>query len=83
MVVLKKGIFVQLTIKIPPKKGSFGQYTQKTVIVFNNYHRFFLFFMKLILICNYLELKTAVLYLFLHKKRRLCKCAQTALKIWN
>lgn len=28
--VLKKGIFVQLTIKIPPKKGSFGQYTQKS-----------------------------------------------------
>ena len=27
--VLKKGIFVQLTIKIPPKKGSFGQYTQQ------------------------------------------------------
>lgn len=29
--VLKKGIFVQLTIKIPPKKGSFGQYTQTPI----------------------------------------------------
>lgn len=81
--VLEKGSFGQMPIVQPQKMGSFGQDTQKTVIVFNNYHRFFLFFMKLILICNYLELKTAVLYLFLHKKRRLCKCAQTALKIWN
>lgn len=31
--VLKKGIFVQLTIKIPPKKGSFGQHTQKMRVI--------------------------------------------------
>lgn len=37
MVVLKKGIFVQLTIKIPPKKGSFGQHTQKRQRLNPNY----------------------------------------------
>ena len=26
---LEKGIFVQLPIETPPKKGSFGQYTQQ------------------------------------------------------